>query len=330
MQYRELGNSGIQVSMVGFGCWAIIGGFTWGDQRVSDSVDAMRIAFDEGVTFFDTAEAYGNGTSEQLLAKALEHVRTKIVIASKVSPEHFSRAELFSACERSLTNLKTDYIDLYQLHWPNAAIPIMETMSALEELKAQGKIRAFGISNFGPQDMSEAMLANTHIVSNQLAYNILFRPVEYELAPLCHDKNISILCYCPLAQGLLTGKFKTIADVPPERARTRLFSCTRPHAKHSESGVEPEVFEALEGIKKIADSLRITPEQLSLSWLLAKQGVTLVIAGGRYPAQVKTNVAAADVSLTPEIVSELDACTEPVKVLLGRNLDMWLSQSRIR
>ena len=179
MQYRALANTDIKVSAIAFGCWAIVGGFNWGPQDEKDSLDALRTAYDAGINFFDSAEGYGNGRSEQLLARGLSDVRDRIVIATKVSPRHFVPHDLRAACERSLRNLNSDWIDLYQLHWPNRALPIDETLGVLEDLKQQGKIRAYGVSNFGPKDLAGCLATPYAINSNQLAYNLLFRAIEY-------------------------------------------------------------------------------------------------------------------------------------------------------
>ena len=330
MQYRTLGNTDIEVSTVAFGCWAIIGGFNWGDQDEKDSVAALRAAYEAGVTFFDSAEGYGEGASEQLVAKGLADVRDDVVIATKVSADHFAPDELRAACERSLGFLKTDRIDLYQLHWPNHDIPAAETLGLLDELKQAGKIRAYGVSNFGPQDMGECLATQYSVASNQVAYNLLFRAVEFEILPQCRAKGISILCYSPMLQGLLTGKFTTADDVPEDRARTRHYSCDRPHSRHDEPGAEAETFAAVAEIRKIADELGEPMADVSLAWLLAQDGVTSVIAGGRNADQAQRNVRAADLLLSQDILDRLSQTTEPLKQKLGPNADLWESESRIR
>ena len=330
MQYRTLGNTDIEVSAVAFGCWAIIGGFNWGDQDEKDSVEALRAAYDAGVTFFDSAEGYGEGASEQLVAKGLADVRDDVVIATKVSANHFAPDELRAACERSLGFLETDRIDLYQLHWPSRDIPVAETLGLLDELKQEGKIRAYGVSNFGPQDMGECLATEYSVANNQVAYNLLFRAIEFEVLPQCRTNGISILCYSPMLQGLLTGKFTSADDVPEDRARTRHYSCDRPHSRHDEPGAEAETFAAVAEIKKIADELGEPMADVSLAWLLAQEGVTSVIAGGRNADQVRRNVRAADLSLSQDVIDRLSRIAEPLKQKLGPNADMWESESRIR
>ncbi len=330
MKYRTLGKTGITVSTVSFGCWAIIGGFNWGHQEKKDSLDALSAAYDAGINFFDTAEAYGNGHSEQLIAEALGKKRDKIIIASKASPSHFTREKLRQACERSLKNLRTDYMDLYQLHWPNRDVPIEETLESLEELKQEGKIRAYGVSNFGPRDLEDCLQTGFKICSNQMAYNLLFRAVEYEVLSLCKDNDISLLCYSPIMQGLLTGKFRSIDDVPEDRQRTRHFSRSRAQARHDEKGAEKEVIDAVSQIRKIAEDAGISMTALSIAWLLSRPAVATAIVGGRNAAQVKENALASDVTLDKDTVSRLSQATEALKKELGKNLDMWESDSRVR
>lgn len=330
MRYRTLANTEIKVSTVAFGCWAIVGGFNWGYQEEQDSLEALREAYEGGINFFDSAEGYGNGRSEQLLGRALGDVRDEIIIVTKVSPRHFAPYELRTACERSLRNLSTDWIDLYQLHWPNRSIPVEETLGILDELKKEGKIRAYGVSNFGPQDLSECLATDYSISSNQLAYNLLFRAIEYEILPMCAQEGISVLCYSPLMQGLLTGKFANAREVPDDRARTRHYSSERPLARHSEAGAERETFAAVAQVQRIAEELGEPMAHVSVAWLLAQDGVTSVIVGGRNAEQVRSNVRAADLSLSDDTVEALSQATESLKQKLGPNADMWQSKSRIQ
>ncbi|MBV9468071.1 MAG: aldo/keto reductase [Abitibacteriaceae bacterium] len=330
MQYRKLAKTDIEVSAVAFGCWAIVGGFNWGPQDEQDSLAALRAAYESGVTFFDTAEGYGNGYSEQLIAKALGNVRDNMVIATKVSPNHFAPEELHAACEWSLRNLNTDRIDLYQLHWPNHEIPIGDTLAILEELKGAGKIRAYGVSNFGPRDLSELLQTSYLISSNQLAYNLLFRAIEHEIQPLCVQADISILCYSPILQGLLAGKFANADEVPDDRARTRHFVGTRPQARHGEAGAETETFAVIEQIRQIAQEIGQPMADVSLAWLLQQPAVTSVITGGRNAEQARLNVRAGDLTLPADVVTRLSAVTESLKQQLGTNADMWQNPSRMR
>ncbi len=330
IERRKLAKTDIEVSTIAFGCWAIVGGFNWGAQDETASLQALVAAHGGGINFFDTAEAYGNGYSEQLVAKALGPVRHEIVIASKVSPDHFAPDDLRAACERSLQNLQTDYIDLYQLHWPNREIPIDETLTVLEELKAAGKIRAYGVSNFGPLDLRDALLTEKPISSNQVAYNLLFRAVEYEIQPICAAADVSILTYSPIMQGLLTGKFANADEVPADRARSRHFSGERIMSRHGEAGAEAETFATIERIRAIAKEVQLPIADISLAWLLAQPGVTSVLVGARNAEQARQNILSAQASVSPGIVERLDAASAQLKEKLGPSADMWQNPARIR
>jgi myo-inositol catabolism protein IolS len=334
MQYRKLGNTNMMVSPIAFGCWAIAGGFNWGRQDEQDSIEALKAAYDNGINFFDTAEAYGNGLSEQLLGKALSEKRDNIIIAGKVSPNHFAPEKLTHSCEQSLKNLNTDRIDLYQLHWPAAnsqtdAVSTEDIIAALEKLVKSGKIRSFGLSNYGKRNIEYALKQSNNITSNQLAYNLLFRAIEYEILPLCTKNNIAVLCYSSLMQGLLTGKFKNAADVPEDRARTRHYSQKRPSVRHSEQGCEELTFQTVEQIRKIAQETEIPMAHLSLAWLMQQKGVTAVIAGARNKQQAQSNAQAGKTILTQNVIDKLTAATKPLKQALGANADMWQSNSRV-
>jgi len=257
-------------------------------------------------------------------------VRDRIVIATKVSAEHFAPADLRAACERSLRRLRTDRIDLYQLHWPRRDLPLAETLGVLDALRTEGKIRAFGVSNFGPQDLAQGLASGHRAASNQVAYNLLFRAIEFEILPQCVKENVSVLCYCPLMEGLLTGKFASPEQVPPDRARTRHFACRRPHTRHGELGAEAETFAAVEAVRSIAAEIGRPMSEVSLGWLLAQRGITSVIAGGRNAEQARANAAAADLTLPADIVNRLSRATDPLKRKLGPNADLLQGDPRVR
>ncbi len=327
MKYKKLGSTDMEVSVVALGCWAFAGGGTWGDQDDADSVATIHAALDEGINFFDTAEGYGNGYSEEILGKTLEGKRQDVIIATKVSGSNMTKEGIIKACEESLKRLRTDYIDLYQIHWPSRSVPFEETMESMKRLKEQGKIRGFGVCNFGEKDLTE-LLKITPIETNQMAYNLLWRGIEYKIKDICVEYNIGILCYSPIAQGLLTGKFQTADDVPDGRARTWHFSKNRPQTRHVGEGCEKETFEAIDRIREIADDLQVPMADLSLAWLLHQEGVTSVLAGGRKPEQVIQNAKAAELKLTSDIIEKLNEATQQLKEVLGGKTDMW--DDRIR
>jgi aryl-alcohol dehydrogenase-like predicted oxidoreductase len=329
MQYRTLGQTDIQVSVFALGCWPFAGGRVWGDQDDNVSVATVHAALDHGINFFDTAEGYEAGHSERVLGRGLVGRRDKAVIATKVSPSHLAPADVLAACEQSLRNLQTDYIDLYQIHWPNWDVPLADTVAALQQLQEQGKIRAIGVSNFAVRDLSD-MLALGPCETDQLPYSLLWRVIEHEIQPLCVEKNVGLICYSPLAQGLLTGRYASAAEVPDGLARTRWYSGERQYADHGEPGCEAEVFAALDEVRRIADEVGESMATVALAWVRDRPAVTSVLVGARSPQELAWNLPAFDLVLSDDVVRELAAVTEPVKAKLGTNPDMWMSTSRMR
>ncbi|MFW5980656.1 MAG: aldo/keto reductase [Halanaerobiaceae bacterium] len=327
MDFRKLGNSDLEVSSISMGCWAIAGGSTWGPQDDRDAIDAIRTGYDCGINFFDTAEGYGDGYSEKLLGKAVKDFRQEVIIASKVSRSNLAPEDLRKSCENSLRRLNTDYIDVYYIHWPSREVPFADTLETLYQLKKEGKIRSVCCSNFGKNDLTE-LLEQGQVDANQLPYNLLFRAIEYEIQPICVENDVSITCYSPIAQGLLTGKFNSLEEVPEGRARTRHFSKERPQVRHQEEGAEEETFTAIKKIKEISQESGIKMVHLALSWLLYQDGVTSVIVGARNPEQIRENARAGEISLSRDIIKELTESTDKLKQALGKNPDMWQSDSR--
>jgi len=322
MKYHKLGRTDIEVSVVAMGCWALAGGHTWGPQDEADSIATVHSALDAGVNFFDTAEGYGRGYSEEVLGRALKGRRHEAVIATKVSKGHLAPGDVIEACESSLRRLQTDVIDLYQIHWPSRDVSISETFPALEKLRDQGKVRAIGMSNFAIGDLTD-LLTIGHCQTDQLPYSLLWRAIEYEIRPKCIEEGIGILCYSPLMQGLLTGKYASPGDVPEGRARSRHFSKERPRVRHGESGCEKETFSAIERIRQISASVGESMAKVSVAWLLAQPGVNAVLAGARKPDQIRETAQAADLVLASETIDSLNETTEGVKRLLGTSSDIW-------
>ena len=327
MLYNKLGKTDISISYMALGCWALISDLTWGKQDENDSIATIYAALDHGINFFDTAEMYRNGCSESLLGKALKNHRNGCIIASKVSSTPMKKDVVKNACEKSLKRLRTDYIDLYQIHWIDRSVPLSDTMEAFDELKKEGKILAIGVCNGNRGDISS--LTNlVQLETDQLPYSLLWRAIEYDIYDKCIEKDIGILCYSSLAQGLLTGKFNSADDVPDGRARTRHFSRKRPNAKHGEDGCEKETFEAIANIRSICKEINETMANVSLARVSQKRGVNSVLVGARNPEQIKKNVKALDLKLSDEVISTLSKVTEKVKEILGPNADMWQSDSR--
>jgi len=262
MEKRNLGKSDVKITPILMGTWQA-GKKWWVGIEDDDSVKAIRAAFENGITTIDTAEVYGDGHSEKIVAQAVSDVRDKVEYATKVFANHLKYQEVIEACERSLKHLKTDYIDLYQIHWPSGSfntevVPIEETMKALNHLKEQGKIRAIGVSNFSRGRLEQAAKYG-RIDSLQPPYSLFWRKVENDAMPYCIENDISILAYSPLAQGLLTGKFDAAHKFHPDdnRADNQLFQ--------GESMKRAQ--EALDKLRPIAQSHECSFAQLSFCLL---------------------------------------------------------------
>lgn len=329
MKYGKLGNTDLEVSTISMGCWGISGGEMWGKQDEKEAIAAIKRAYEIGINFFDTAEAYGNGYSEKLLGKALDGFRNEVKIASKVSDDNLRPSELKTSCEKSLRRLGTDYLDLYYVHWPNPEIPVEDTFKALEDLKKEGKIRYYGVSNFGVNQL-ENLLQYTKVGVNQLPYSLLWRAIEYELKPFCEKRDIGIAAYSPLLHGLLTGKFDSPEEVPDGRARTRHFSRNRRKTRHGEKGAEEETFNTISEIESICRKYDIEMAKASLAWPLARSGVDTVIAGARSPEHVEANAEAAEIEIPNKMKKELMEATSSLKEKLGSNPDLWQGKGESR
>ena len=285
MEYRKLGNTDIEVSVMALGCWPFAGGAVWGDQDDDISIATVDAALEAGINFFDTAEGYEKGHSERVLGRGLEGRREKAVIATKVGANHLSPEGIVSACEESLKNLKTNYIDLYQIHWPNHDIPIETTWHALEGLLTDGKVRALGVSNFAIGDLSD-LIEVGRPETNQMPYSLLWRALEFEILARCREQAIGLICYSPLAQGLLTGRYLTADEVPDGLARSRWYSSTRPMANHDESGCEEAVFRAIAGIREVSRQVAAPMASVALAWVRQQRGVTSFLVGARNPEEL--------------------------------------------
>ena len=298
METKPLGRSGLRVSVVGLGC------NNFGmrcDQAQTRAVVAK--ALDLGVTLFDTADVYGpRGVSEEYLGKALENRRGDVIVATKFampmgeSPlmRGGSRRWVMKAAEASLRRLGTDYIDLYQMHFPDAGTPIEETLRALDDLVRQGKVRYVGCSNFsGWQVVEAAWTAKSAslapFVSAQNFYNLLERNVEKELVPACNAYGLGVLPYFPLASGLLTGKYKRGESAP---AGTRLS------AARFAAALNDKNFDRVEKLAEFAAGAGHTLLELAIGWLASQPHVPSVIAGATSPEQVEANVRAGEWKLS--------------------------------
>lgn len=301
MNTRKLGHSDVQITPVLMGTWQA-GKNMWAGIDDDEMVHTIRTAYEAGITTIDTAEQYGDGHSEQIVAKAVADVRDKVVYADKVFANHLKYDQVIEACERSLRNLQTDYIDLYQIHWPSGSwgsdvVPIEETMSALVKLKQDGKIRAIGVSNFSLEQLTDASKYG-RIDSLQPPYSLFWREVEEAMMEYCVEHNIEILAYSSLAQGLLTGKFGPNHEFEEgdHRAKNKLFADRNNYDR---------VQTALDKLRPIADRNHCTLAQLAIAWLI-QQPRTCAIVGARSPQQATDNAQAAEVNLSSDDLAEID------------------------
>ena len=305
MRRRRLGSQGPEITTIGFGAWEAGGGSDWGPAPPDEQiVDAIRALFDGGIDWIDTAEVYGDGRSEQLVARAVEGRRDEIVIASKVAPRPegtgFRPEQVREACARSLERLRTDRIDLYQLHWPDEeGIPVEDTWGAMVGLLEEGLVRAIGVSNFD-RPLIERCEAIRHVDSLQQEFSMLVLD-DRDLIRWCGERGIGVLSYGPLAYGLLTGAITADTTFAEGEFRgedgDRLFG----PAKRERS------LTVVEALRPIAERLGLTVAQLALAWNIHQPGVTAAIAGSRNPEHVRSNAAVGGVELDDETLVELEA-----------------------
>lgn len=333
MQYRKLGQADIDVSVIAMGCWGIGGGAMWGTVDDDESVATIHAALDSGINFFDTAEVYGSGHSEEVMGRAFKGRRHQAVIATKASPSHYAPEALREACDASLRRLRTDYIDLYQLHWPiRTDVRLEDVVGTLDELKGAGKLRAVGVCNFGPKNLTEVERAvpdSDPWVSNQLAYSLLWRAIEFEIVPACERLGMGILAYSALLHGLLTGRYDHADQVPQGRARTRHFSTDRPEARHGEPGQEDLTFSTVAAIRSIAQQNGLSMTELALAWVVHQPQVSAVLAGATKAEQIRENARVAQIRLDDELLKSLDEATRELRDAFGANADMWQSPGRM-
>jgi aryl-alcohol dehydrogenase-like predicted oxidoreductase len=311
VEYRRLGNSGLQVSIAGLGC----NNFGMRIDTEQTRVVVHR-ALDEGITLFDTADIYGGqGKSEEMLGKALGARRHEVVLASKFGmvmgegpyQRGASRRYVMAACEASLKRLGTDYMDLYQVHTPDAETPEQETLEALDTLVRAGKVRYIGCSNYaGWQLADSAGISRQHglasYVSAQNEYNLLNRGIEQELVPACRHLGVGILPFFPLASGFLTGKYKRGVE-PPKG--TRLAGMRR----IADRMLTDANFAMLERLERFAGDRGHSLVEVAVGWLVAQPEISSVISGATRPEQVAENVKAAGCKLSKDEVVEIDKLT---------------------
>lgn len=325
MEYRKLGRTDLEVPVVSFGAWAI-GGWWWAGADDETSIEALRAGIDEGITAIDTAPCYGMGHSEAIVGQAIADRRDDVVVMTKAGlrwdredgvffmdtvdndkrPLKFycnSRPDsLREEVEASLRRLGIERIDLLQIHWPDTSTPIADSMGALLELRAEGKLREIGVSNFTPAQMDEARaaLGDVPLASDQPKYNLLARDAEREVLPYVLEHKIGTLVYSPLEQGLLTGKVDSQRVLPEEDGRSKmpLFA---PDKRARVNSLLREV------VQPVADEHGATLAQVALAWTVAQPGVTAALAGARTADQARENAAAGRLKLTGKELESMDA-----------------------
>jgi aryl-alcohol dehydrogenase-like predicted oxidoreductase len=309
MDYRSLGRTGLKVSVVGLGC------NNFGMRCDEEQTKAVvHKALDEGITFFDTADVYGGrGMSEELLGKTLGTNRKDIVLATKFGipmgdgplMQGASRRYIFNAIEDSLRRLGTDYVDLYQVHYPDPETPIAETLDSLTDLVSQGKVRYIGCSNFAGWQLAEAVwISRSHHLTTfataQNQYSLLDRRIERELVPAANHYGVGILPYFPLASGLLTGKYRR-GEEAPDDTRLRLWG------ERGQQALAEADFDKIERLENYVRERDRSLLELAIGWLASQPHVSCVMAGATKPEQIEQNIKAVEWKLTSEEIAEVNA-----------------------
>jgi aryl-alcohol dehydrogenase-like predicted oxidoreductase len=314
MNFRKLGSSDIEVSEISLGSWLTYSGGVEREQAEA----CVQAAFEEGINFIDTANVYGRGAAESLLGEVLSsRERSSYVLATKVffpmsdTDRGLSAAQIHKQIDASLERLRTDYVDLYQCHRYDDQTPLEETMSALREVVRSGKARHIGFSEWPVEKVQEslALPGVERWVSSQPQYSMLWRLPERELIPLCEREGISQIVWSPLAQGVLTGKYRP-GEPPPADSRA---------ASESMSGfidrlIEPPVLEAVQRLRAVADGAGLTMVQLALAWVLRQPNVASAIVGASRPEQVRANASASGIALSADMLAAIDEALGDVVV----------------
>ncbi|SEN93073.1 voltage-dependent potassium channel beta subunit, animal [Amphibacillus marinus] len=317
MQYRRVGNSGVKVSALGLGSWLTYG--TASEQKAADA--CIKTAFDCGINFFDTANAYNRGAGEEAIGAALKpYIRSSYVLSTKVffpmgngpNDGGLSRKHIMEQCEASLKRMGTDYIDIYFCHRYDNQTPTEETLRALDDLVTQGKVLYTGVSEWSAAQITEATgiskrLNLDPLISNQPIYNMFERYIEEDVLHVSKQHGIGQIVFSPLAQGILTGKYKPGAQIPKNSraANDRVNGVIN-------SYLQDNVLESVQQLDNVAQQLDISLAQLSLAWVLRQPGVSSALIGASKPEQIEENIKAADVNLQPDTLEEIERILKKV------------------
>ena len=321
MEYRQLGQSGLRVSVLSLGTMTF-GGETFFNKVGATDVKGARhqvdLCLEAGVNLFDTANIYSHGLSEEILGQVLEGRRDKVLIATKFrmvmrdgpNDGGASRHHIIKECEDSLRRLRTDYIDLYQIHEWDGETPLEETLETLDTLVRSGKVRYIGCSNYSGWHLMKALAVSdrrdyARFVSQQIYYSLQARDAEYELVPITLDQGLGILVWSPLAGGLLTGKYRRGQKTPEG---TRHFNNWGEPPIHNEE----QLYNIIDLLVELGETHKVSPAQVALAYLLGRPGVTSLVIGARTEEQLADNLAAASVRLAPEERAQLDKASAPV------------------
>ncbi|MFQ7281998.1 MAG: aldo/keto reductase [Christensenellales bacterium] len=292
MKFRKLGQSDLNCSVIGLGTWGMAGSF-WGKVDDDQSIATIRAGLEAGINLIDTAPVYGDGHSEEVVGRALEGLkREDIVLATKCGRFTCETEKIRQELETSLKRLKTDYIDLYQVHWPDDKVPFEETFGELENMRKQGKIRYIGVSNFSVEQTEEAS-KYCQIVSTQPQYSLLVRDIEKDILPYCVEKNIGILSYGSIGAGALTGKFKEKPVFKEDDERASFYTFFQEQNW-------PKTKQMIDTLEEIAASHGKPTVHAAINWVLKQKGISVALVGARTPEQVRINAQAADWELTDE------------------------------
>lgn len=313
MEYRPFGQTGMQVSAIGFGCWEIGGGY--GSIEETQFIRAVHRALDLGVNCFDTAEAYGFGTSEQSLAKALGARRKDAIVVTKFGVGYreapnfrdSSRQRIMASIDKSLQNLRTDYVDVYLVHWPDVNTPLEETVRALDDLVQQGKVRAIGVSNFRLAQLDACMrIRRVDVV--QYGWNMFDRRMQKEIFPYCREHNIGVMAYGSLAYGLLTGTFTEGMEFSNDDWRSRRGRMGAINLFQHLFGEQyfPKNLRVVEELKGLAAQYGKTLPQFALRWTLANPVISTALVGCRTPAEVEENLGALGWTIADSDMQKID------------------------